>query len=89
MTALTDSSFSTSVQNRLFDLNLCPDVEIKTIWCKCLQLSAIPSQPFPSYRYLPHDTVLTKKEAGNGSAGNSNEVSLRMKGRPENRFVAI
>lgn len=64
-------------------------MEITTSWCKCLQLSVITPYPIPYHRYLPHDTVLTKKEARNGSAGNSNEVSLRMKVGPENHFVAI
>lgn len=87
--SLTGSSFSTSLQTRLFNLNLGSDMEIKTSGCKCLQLSAITPYPIPYYRYLLHDTLLTKKEAENGSGDNSNEVSLRMKVRPENHFVAI
>lgn len=45
--------------------------------------------PIPYYRHLPHDTLLTKEEAGNGSASNSNEASLRMKVGPDSHFVAI
>lgn len=64
-------------------------MEIKTSLCTCLWLSVITPHPFPYYRHLPHDALLTKTETGNESTGSSNEVSLRMKVGPDSHFVAI